>query len=181
MPSDRGLRHYLRHGGVIAYATESCFGLGCNPSSRLGVQRILRLKGRPQHKGLILIASQLHQSEPYLAKLSAEQQATILSPRPRPHTWLAPAAKHCPRWLSGRHRSLAVRLTSFPPAKALCESAGMALVSTSANRSGCHPATTTRDCRKLFGAQVRVIAGRIGKQRRPSTIQDLVTGKILRA
>ncbi|MEZ0287381.1 MAG: L-threonylcarbamoyladenylate synthase, partial [Methylophilus sp.] len=37
----RGLRHYLKHGGVIAYPTESVFGLGCDPANRAAVKRIL--------------------------------------------------------------------------------------------------------------------------------------------
>ncbi|MBM4190566.1 MAG: Sua5/YciO/YrdC/YwlC family protein, partial [Betaproteobacteria bacterium] len=66
MLRDRALQHHLRHGGVIAYATESCFGLGCDPRNRVAVQRLLRLKGRPQAKGLILIASHLAQLQHYL-------------------------------------------------------------------------------------------------------------------
>ena len=57
----RALQHYLRSGGVIAYPTESCFGLGCDPKNRLAVQRLLRIKGRPQRKGLIIIAAVLVQ------------------------------------------------------------------------------------------------------------------------
>ena len=51
----RGLRHFLNTGGVVAYPTEAVFGLGCDPNNRKAVQRILKIKGRPQHKGLILV------------------------------------------------------------------------------------------------------------------------------
>ena len=47
----RALRAYPATGGVIAYATESCYGLGCDPMNARAVARILRLKGRPKHKG----------------------------------------------------------------------------------------------------------------------------------
>jgi L-threonylcarbamoyladenylate synthase len=50
-PDIHRLRAYLKRGGIIAYATESCFGLGCDPANRRAVRRILRLKGRPQSKG----------------------------------------------------------------------------------------------------------------------------------
>lgn len=178
---DRALHHYLRAGGVIAYATESCFGLGCDPCSRLGVQRILRLKGRPQHKGLILIASKATQLRHYMAPLSADEYQQLGAKRPRPHTWLVPTAAHCPVWLSGRHTSIAVRITAFPPARQLCQASNMALVSTSANRSGHAPAKTTRQCKQLFGDRVRVIAGLTAGNKRPSTIQDLRSGRVLRA
>ena len=177
----RGLRHYLRRGGVIAYPTESCFGLGCDPSSRRGVQRVLSIKGRPQHKGLILIGSNLRQFEPYIAPLNNAQRQQLSSTWPGPHTWLVPAAANCPRTLTGKHRTIALRVTAHRPAARLCEAAGMALVSTSANRSGGKAARSARECRRLFGSAVRVIPGLIGQRRRPSTIQDLASGRILRA
>jgi len=178
---NRGLRHYLRSGGVIVYPTESCFGLGCDPGNRLALRRLLRIKGRPQHKGLILIASGLAQFKPYISQLDQTQQTKLNKTWPGPHTWLVPASAHCPTTLTGRHPTIAVRVTAYKPAAELCRQAGMALVSTSANRSGCQPAKTTRDCYRLFGDSVRIIAGRVGKRRKPSTIQDLATGRILRA
>lgn len=178
---NRGLRHYLRNGGIIAYPTESCFGLGCDPGNRIALQRLLRIKGRPQHKGLILIARGLAQLMPYISNIDPGQQARLNSAWPGPHTWLVPAAKRCPKTLTGRHPTIAVRVTAHKPAAELCCQAGMALVSTSANRSGRQPAKTTRDCYRLFGSSVRIIAGRVGKRRKPSTIQDLATGRILRA
>ncbi len=180
-----GLAHYLRHGGIIAYPTESIFGLGCDPHNREAVRRLLRLKGRPQHKGLILIASSMEQLNPFIAPLNKMQKQQLAATWSRKntkaaHTWLVPAARNCPVWLTGRHKAIAVRVTAHALSADLCRSAGMALVSTSANRSGCKPAKTTRECYKLFGTQVKMIAGFVGKARKPSTIQDLVSGKIIR-
>lgn len=180
MTSARGLRSFLKRGGVIAYPTESCFGLGCDPRNPIAVRRLLRIKGRPERKGLIVIASRLQQLKPYLAPLKSEQISQLHSKWPGPHTWLIPASHNCPFWLTGRHSTIAVRVTAFPAAAKLCREADMALVSTSANRSGQKPAKTARECSRLFGSKVRVIPGRIGKRRKPSTIQDLATGKILR-
>ena len=64
MADTRGLRHYLRSGGVIAYPTESCYGLGCAPDNYRAVQRLLAIKGRPERKGLILIAADLPSCSP---------------------------------------------------------------------------------------------------------------------
>ena len=177
----RGLQHYLRRGGVIAYPTESCFGLGCDPASRLGVQRVLRIKGRPQRKGLILIGSSPRQFDPYIAPLTEAQRQRMASTWPGPHTWLVPAAADCPRTLTGKHRTIALRVTAHRAAARLCASAGIALVSTSANRSGGKAARSARECRRLFGPSVRVLPGLVGKRRRPSTIQDLESGRIFRA
>ena len=186
MAINRGLRNYLRQGGVIAYATDSCFGLGCDPRSRLGLQRILRIKGRPQHKGVIVIAANQKQLNPYFAPLNAAQQHQLHSTwddsKPKkPHTWLLPASQNCPPWLTGKFNSIAARVTQHKASRILCNQLDIALVSTSANKSGCKPAKTTRECYRLFGKQVRVIHGLIGKQKRPSTIQDLITNKIIRA
>lgn len=176
----RGLRHFLKSGGIIAYPTESCFGLGCDPRNRDAVKRLLQLKGRPQHKGLILIASSIEQLNSYMAPVRKMQKQQFAATWPDPHTWLVPAAKNCPVWLTGHHKTIAVRVTAHALSANLCRSAGMALVSTSANRSGCKPAKTAHECYKLFGRRVKIIDGSIGKARKPSTIQDLATGKIIR-
>jgi L-threonylcarbamoyladenylate synthase len=180
MHNARGLAHYLRHGGIIAYPTESCFGLGCDPRNRKSVKRLLRLKGRPQHKGLILIASTMQQLTPYAVAFGKAQKQKLAATWPGAHTWLVPAAKDCPVWLTGHHKTIAVRVTAHALSASLCRSSGMALVSTSANRSGGKPAKTTRECYKLFGTQVKLIRGFVGKARKPSTIQDLASGKIIR-
>lgn len=180
MNAPRGLAYYLRHGGIIAYPTESCFGLGCDPRNRAAIKRLLRLKGRPQNKGLILIASSVAQLSPYIAPINKLQKQQLAATWPGPHTWLMPAARNCPVWLKGRHKTIANRVTAHVLSASLCRNAGMALVSTSANRGGCKPAKTARECYKLFGKRVKIIDGLIGKARKPSTIQDLASGKIIR-
>jgi L-threonylcarbamoyladenylate synthase len=57
----------------------------------------------------------------------------------------------------------------------------MALVSTSANRSGAKPAKTEAQCRRLFGASVWVLPGKIGTRARPSRLIDYPSGRIVRA
>jgi L-threonylcarbamoyladenylate synthase len=172
----RALRAHLARGGVIAYATESCYGLGCDPMNARAVARILRLKGRPKSKGLILIGSAPAQFARYLA----EPPGAWPEYWPGPTTLLLPASRRCPRWLTGRHQKLAVRVTAHPGAAGLCKTLGMALVSTSANRAGCHPLRTAAACCKAFGPCVRVLEGHIGRRRRPSTIIDPQRGDILR-
>lgn len=175
-PDIARLRRYLAAGGIIAYPTESCYGLGCNPRNARAVAKILRLKGRPKSKGLILIGS-----EPALfARYLAEAPGDWPQYWPGPTTLLLPASSRCPRWLTGRHRKLAVRVTAHPEAAQLCNALGMALVSTSANRSGKTMLRTATACRQQFGKHVFVLDGRIGKRRRPSTIVDPDSGGVLR-
>lgn len=179
-PDARALRRYLEAGGVIAYATESCFGLGCDPRSHRAVSRILRLKGRPRSKGLILVAADFAQLAPYLAPLPGELAGRLGQWWPGPTTLLLQAARNCPKWLTGRHGKLAVRVTAHPQVARLCADLDMALVSTSANRAGRRPLKTAAACRKAFGRRVWVLPGRIGRRKRPSTVLDPLSARVLR-
>ncbi|MBK9162300.1 MAG: Sua5/YciO/YrdC/YwlC family protein [Nitrosomonadales bacterium] len=176
----RTLVAFLRRGGVIAYPTESCYGLGCDPRNRRAVQRILKLKQRPQRKGLILIASDYRQVQPYIQPLTADEQLRLQQDGAQAVTYLMPAKPSCPRLLRGEHNTLAVRLTAHAFAKELCRNAKSALVSTSANRSGQRPARTFAECRRMFGENVRVLRGRVGKRKRPSTIRAWAGDRIVR-
>lgn len=168
----------LRDGGVIAYATESCFGLGCDPTKRFAVQRILQIKGRPASKGLILIAADTDQLAAFVAHFPRKALATW----PGPHTWLLSATESVSVWIQGTHSRVAVRVTRHPQAAALCRAAGMAIVSTSANRAGEQPARTYREVLRCLGGELDyVLPGRVGKRRRPTPITDGVTGEIIRA
>ncbi len=184
--SSRALRAYLRQGGVIAYATQAVFGLGCDPWSPRGVRRLLAVKRRPAHKGLIVIADRQERLAPFHRRLTPAQQARALSRWPGAHTWLMPAAARVPRSLLGRHRQpgqwprIALRVDAHRDAVALCRHLEMALVSTSANRAGQHPIKSTRECLRRFGKAVRVIPGRVKAHCRPSTIADLMSERVFR-
>ena len=179
LPSRSRLLRHLRAGGVVAYATESCFGLGCDPSHPRAVRRLLHLKRRPQAKGLILVSDALPRLEPYLQKLDATTRTDVARYWPGPVTLLL--AAHAPRWLTGAHAKLAVRVSAHPDTARLCRHVRMALVSTSANPSGAKPAKTAAQCRRYFGSKVWVLPGKIGTRGRPSTLMDYPSGRILRA
>jgi len=142
--------------------------------------RLLKLKQRPQNKGLILIAASYHQVARYLLPLTPEQQQELLIAGAQVTTFLMPTHHSTPRWLRGEHDTLAVRLTAHAGAKQLCRGVNSALVSTSANRSGRKPTKTYSECRRLFGHSVWVMPGRVGKYNKPSTIRTWVGGKIIR-
>jgi L-threonylcarbamoyladenylate synthase len=171
----------LRAGGIVAYPTEAVFGLGCDPDNGATVQRLLDIKGRAASKGLILIAAELAQLRPFMADLPRQRKAEILASWPGPVTWIVPAAAHTPRWLTGGRDTLAVRVTAHPAAAALCRAAGMALVSTSANRSGQPPARTPLQVRRrLSGLIDHLLVGHCGPQRQPTTIKSAFSGRVLR-
>jgi L-threonylcarbamoyladenylate synthase len=172
---------WVAAGGVIAYPTEAVFGLGCDPGDRHAVECLLALKRRPAAKGLILIASGWNQLQPWLDRLLPAWHDRLRSSWPGPTTWLIPAAKHCPHWLTGRHSTLAVRITAHPPARRLCQALDSAIVSTSANRSGQRPARAALEVRLRFGCQIDfVLPGRVGTLTRPTEIRDLASGTVVR-
>jgi L-threonylcarbamoyladenylate synthase len=172
----------LRAGGVIAYPTEAVYGLGCDPRSPNAVHRLLAIKRRPENKGLILIASDFTQLEPFVEPLPDERMRELRATWPGPVTWLLPARSGTPAWLTGRHETLAVRVTAHPLAAALCREAASALVSTSANVSDRPPARSPLRVRLAFGSRLDfILAGPCGGDSRPSTIRDGRTGAVIRA
>lgn len=171
----------LRAGGVVAYPTEAVYGLGCDPLNRAAVERVLAIKQRPVEKGLILIASRFEQLAPFVQPPDEGVMQRLRETWPGPVTWLLPANPATPRWLRGRHHSLAVRVTAHPLAAALCSAFGGPVVSTSANASGRPPARSALQARLRCPGIDLVLHGATGGLERPSAIRDAVTGATLRA
>ncbi|HQT26800.1 MAG TPA: L-threonylcarbamoyladenylate synthase [Burkholderiales bacterium] len=172
------IRRHLDAGGVIAYPTESCYGLGCIPENRDAVRALLKLKKRRKSRGLILIAGRMREIRRYMKHLPEKEALNKFWPGP--NTLLLPASRHVPVWIRGNHEKVALRITAHRDAARLCNALSTALVSTSANVTGTKPAKSYRECTSRFGRQVLVVPGKIGKRRHPSTIMDFETGKIFR-
>ncbi|PIV14474.1 MAG: tRNA threonylcarbamoyladenosine biosynthesis protein RimN [Gallionellales bacterium CG03_land_8_20_14_0_80_55_15] len=176
----RRVAAHLKAGGLIGYPTESCYGLGCDPAHRAAVLRLLKLKQRQQRKGLIIIAYSYKQVARYVRPITPAEQVSLRNDAAQAITYLLPAKPSTPRWLRGEHDTLAVRLTAHPFARQLCRGVHGALVSTSANRSGMIPAKTYTECQRMFGKDVWVLPGWVGKRKQPSRIVSWADGKILR-
>lgn len=180
----KGAADCLRNGGIVAYPTEAVWGLGCDPDDGEALARLIQLKLRDPAKGLILIAGDIAQLEPWLAGISPAQREQLHSSWPGPFTWLVPDNGHAHALLRGEHSSLAVRVSDHPLVQALCAQFGGPVVSTSANRAGEAPAMSANDVTAAFGdalADDVILDGPLGGNPRPSTIRDLATGKVLRA
>lgn len=173
----------LHAGGVIAYPTEGVWGLGCDPRNRAAVARLLALKQREVGKGLILIASDIAQLRDYIDidALDADARASIEASWPGPHTWIVPASPQAPRWITGDHDGIAVRVSAHATVAALCAAFGHALVSTSANlASEAAPRSRAElDPRIVAGVDV-VLAGETSGLAQPTSIRDARSGRLLR-
>lgn len=170
----------LNAGKVIAYPTEAVYGLGCDPLNEAAVMHLLHIKQRPIEKGLILIAASLQQLEPYVL-LNEEILARITPTWPGPVTWVIPAQANTPKWLTGEHNSLAVRVTAHPIAQQLCRDYGSPLVSTSANATT-QPAmrTATELVNSFADSDIFILEGQVGELSQETAIYDAVSGKKLR-
>ncbi|MFL0798711.1 MAG: threonylcarbamoyl-AMP synthase [Cellvibrionaceae bacterium] len=171
----------IRAGGLVAYPTEGVWGLGCDPFSEDALQRVLKLKRRKMGMGVILVAANLQQLQPYLAGLKPSQIQVLKDSWPGPVTWLIPNNGYAPEWITGGRETLAVRVTDHPLVQALCVRADSPIVSTSANPHKIPSAKTALKVRCYFGDQVDyVTAGKTGGRTKPSAIFDLISGKQIR-
>jgi len=174
----------LHRGGVLAYPTEAVFGLGCDPHDRVAFERLFALKQRPPTQGVLLIAADFAQVEPYidLASVPADVLAQVRASWPGPHTWIFPRSARVPDWVAGAHAGIALRVTAHEPAAALCRAFGAALVSTSANPHGEPPARSAATVEAYFGPALDgLLDAPLGDQQRPTIIRDAMTGVIIRA
>ncbi len=178
------IREAVRHiaaGGVIAYPTDTVYGLGCNPFDGAAVLHLLALKQRSSRHGVILIGSRIDHFAPFLKPLTRTAAERVQKTNGAPVTWVLPCRSDTPVWLTGQHDTLAVRVTNHPVAAALCEAWGGALVSTSANIHGRQPATSPLGVRKAFnGLLDYILHNPAGSTNRPSTIRNGLTGEVLR-
>lgn len=171
----------LAQQAVVAYPTESVWGLGCDPWSAPAVEKILQLKKRNVDKGLILIADCMERFEPFLAGLEEQHLRRFREPTAKPTTWLVPNNGSAPLWITGGRDTLALRVTQHPVAAALCKLVGGPLVSTSANPQGLPAAVSASEVASYFGATIDLkVPGSVGSSAKPSEIRYLISGDVVR-
>lgn len=174
----------LKSGGVIAYPTEAVYGLGCDPFNGQAVARILKIKNRSKAKGLILVASNWEQIEKFCSCLSEPQKKKLSQvDEKKPITWLIPDYENLiPEWIKGKHKKFALRISTHPVVRELCEAFDGPIVSTSANFSGAPPVKTKIKIFKMSKDQIDfIVPGKLGASISPSEITDIESGRVIRA
>jgi len=179
----------LKQGGVIAYPTESCFGLGCDPQNTQALEKIIQLKQRDKAKGLIIVAANVEQASKYIDLDKSPFKNDIKLSWPGANTWLLPPKdtldSAVKEYLCGSFPLLAVRVSAHPVVQELCLAFGGAIVSTSANLAGKEASQTRAQVVDTFGSDLNpeldyIVDAQIGNDKKPSTIRDGLTGTVLR-
>ncbi len=164
---------WLQAGNLLAYPTESVWGIGCDAFDEHAVQQVLAIKQRPIDKGMIVVTDSAERIAPLLNILDSSQRQTVLdSWQPRAdslakqaQTWLLPLptapkalAVAIPTWITGAHSSVAVRVIAHPQIQELCAALvsdsnpyGF-MISTSCNPAGKPPALTLEQAQAYFYA-----------------------------
>ena len=168
----------IQHGGVIAYSTETVLGLGCDPWNESAVKKLLWLKNRAVENGLIVLVADLNTLQHYSKPLDKQHITSIEDSKHT--TWLLPSEEKIPKWLTGRHDKIAVRISEHTVARQLAAKTH-GIVSTSANLTAHKILSTHNEIRDWFGPHIDyVIIDCVGSGV-PSKICDLLSGKIIRS
>ncbi|HQJ10139.1 MAG TPA: L-threonylcarbamoyladenylate synthase, partial [Deltaproteobacteria bacterium] len=157
-------------GAVIAYPTETFYGLGSCMSDCDGIERIVRIKGRDASKGMIVLAADITAARE-IAEISGHQEELLSRFWPGPLSAVLQARIHVHPLLSPAGK-VALRVSPHPLALALTRTAGP-ITSTSANPSGMPPARTSREVSILNLEIDAILDGGETPGGLPSTLIDL--------
>jgi L-threonylcarbamoyladenylate synthase len=152
----------LRAGGLVAFPTETVYGLGVDPFNAGAVGRLFVVKGRPAEKGLILHLGDVRQIEAIADPIPPAARALVRHFFPGPLTLVLRAktgtgAPELSRRVTGGGETVAVRLPDHPVALALARAFGGPIAAPSANLSGEPPPTDAETVRRTLGPAIDAI------------------------
>ena len=164
----------LSDSGVIAYPTDTLYGIGADFNSERAIQRIVNIKQREWFKGLPVLIADVGDMEK--VALNVPPVGIILAETfwPGPLTLIVKAAPHVSDLITGGRNTIALRIPDHPIPIKIIQELGSPIIGTSANMSGMDNILSGKDIKKTFGDKIDYVieSGRvhIGK---PSTIIDL--------
>jgi L-threonylcarbamoyladenylate synthase len=164
----------VSRGGVIAFRTDTFYGLGANPFDSGAVNRIKALKGRADAQPILIVISDLDQLDRFIEKPSAE--FLRLSERfwPGPLTLIAAARSEVPEEMTAGTGTIGIRLPDDDDVRSLVRACGGALTATSANPASQPPAKSAQEVADYFPAGIdSIIDGGAARTDRPSTVVDV--------
>lgn len=176
-PEVRRAAQILRAGGLVAFPTETVYGLGADAASEKAVARLYAVKGRPADHPVILHFASAEQAFPWAREIP--QSARQLGQRfwPGPLTLILKRSALAKDFVTGGQDTVGLRVPSHPVAQELLSTFGGAVAAPSANRFGRVSPTTAAHVREDLGKDVDlVLEGGPSEVGIESTIVDLSGG-----
>lgn len=163
----------ISRGGVIAFRTDTFYGLGADPFNRDAIRRIIELKGREEDKPILLLISDANELDRFTGNSQFLKVITV-GHWPGPITLIGAARPEVPLELTAGTQTIGVRLPDDENVRALVRACGGALTATSANVSGQPPARTAKEVENYFSQGIDlIIDGGEVTATQPSTVLDL--------
>jgi tRNA threonylcarbamoyl adenosine modification protein (Sua5/YciO/YrdC/YwlC family) len=140
----------LSRGGVIAYPTDTYYGLACDLGSKKGIERLYQLKGRDRKKPLSFLCPDLSDVAKY-AHVSNFAYRTMKGLTPGAFTFILEATRIVPEVMMSKQKQVGIRVPDSALARALAAGLGRPLVTTSATTLEGEPLTDSADIKEALG------------------------------
>ena len=147
----------IRAGGLVAFPTETVYGLGADALSAAAVTRIFEAKERPRGNPLIVHLAGIDALDDVAAQVPARVQDAALRFWPGPLTLVLPRGRAVPLMTTGGLETVAVRVPAHPVARALIHAASRAIAAPSANRSGRPSPTCAEHVREDLDGRIELL------------------------
>lgn len=170
----------FRAGNIIAYPTETFYGLCADPFNKRAIEALYEIKGRPSASPIPLIIGEADMLSSVASEITPQAQKLIDKFWPGPLTIVFKARPELPSILTAGAGTIAVRLSSSPHARRLSNTLSSPVTSTSANPSGSLPAAKAGEVLDYFDGSIDIIidGGRL-EARKGSTIVDATGEKLV--
>lgn len=146
----------LQDGGVIAYPTDTTYGIGCSIFNKKGLERIYQVKQRDKRKPFSFICSDLAEVSRY-ARLSNMAFKAMKRCLPGPYTFVLEASREVPDLLTTRQKTVGIRIPDNRVCMAIVQQLGAPIVTTSANLSGEEPVGDPYEIQRRFGGGLDLV------------------------
>ena len=164
----------LSAGGLVAFPTETFYGLGANALDPQAVGRVYASKGRPESKPLLVLVDSVRMVQSLVEGVPAAACTLMTKYWPGPLTLVFRARGNLPVELTAGTGTVGVRMPAHPVAFGLVRTAGFPVTAPSANLSGEAPPTTAADVQRIFEGKIELILdGGATTGGLPSTIVDV--------
>jgi L-threonylcarbamoyladenylate synthase len=165
---------FLKNGDVIAYPTETIYGLGADVVNRKAIKKIYDLKARDYGLPVSILVADIAMLREFVEEVPEQALSLMRRFWPGALTILFPANDKIPKGLVTNTGRVGVRISSHPIAAALVKTFGKPITTTSANLSGFPPSLSVKHIQKYFGDKIPcLVDGGECEPSRGSTVVDV--------